>query len=201
MLAVDCAAGLVFCVHDPLDCREIAFAQRVILIAEQTLPASPVLDGFDPDVHHLAAYERFDPFSSVPCKQSQPVHAVRAVINAESRKWHIIAYHGESSHCRRWFDEMPVIAYRIGAILRHQPGACKPGEDSHWSTCAALSVWRALRSKASRTGPCGSLCASSLRRLASSMRRSSNGSLVWLGLMRVMGSPNRRRERNTLSHR
>ena len=65
MLAVGRGAALVFRVDDPLDRRKIALAQRVVLIAEQALPSSAVLDGFDPDVHHLAAYERFDPFSSI----------------------------------------------------------------------------------------------------------------------------------------
>jgi hypothetical protein len=43
-----------------------------------------VFDGFDPDVHHLAAYERLDPFSSVAREKPQPVHVVRTVIDAES---------------------------------------------------------------------------------------------------------------------
>jgi len=35
------------------------------LIAEQTLSSSAVLDRLGPDVHNLAAYERFDPFRAI----------------------------------------------------------------------------------------------------------------------------------------
>src|SRR4029453_7130193 len=72
VLAVERSAALVFRVHDPLDSRKIAPAQRIVLMAEQTLPSSPALDGLDPDVHHLAAYEGFDPLGSVPREKPQP---------------------------------------------------------------------------------------------------------------------------------
>ena len=52
-------------------------------IAAVMLTAYVVLDGFDPDVHHLAADERLDRFSSVPREKPQPVHVVRAAIDAE----------------------------------------------------------------------------------------------------------------------
>jgi hypothetical protein len=65
MLAVERGSSLVFRTHDPLKRREIQPAKRIILIAEQTLSSSTVLDRFGPDVHHLAAYERLDPFSSI----------------------------------------------------------------------------------------------------------------------------------------
>src|SRR6187551_2556606 len=54
MLAVEGGAALVFRVHDPLDRRKVALAQRIVLIAEQAPSCSLVFDGFDPDVHHLA---------------------------------------------------------------------------------------------------------------------------------------------------
>jgi hypothetical protein len=65
---------------------KVKLAKRVILIAEQTLPSSAVLDGLRPDVQYLAAYERLDLFGAIPGKKPQPVHAMGAVIDAELRK-------------------------------------------------------------------------------------------------------------------
>jgi len=69
MLPVERGSSLVFCAHDPLDRRKIQLAKRIVLIAEQTLPSAMVLDGFGPDVHHFAAYERLDAFSSILSKK------------------------------------------------------------------------------------------------------------------------------------
>jgi len=51
-----------FTTHNPLDRRKIQLAKRIVLTTEETLSFSTVLDRFGPDVHHLAAYERLDPF-------------------------------------------------------------------------------------------------------------------------------------------
>src|SRR6185312_14022463 len=51
---------------------KVQLAKRVILITEQTLPPSAVLDGIRPDVHYLAAYERLDRFSSILGKERSP---------------------------------------------------------------------------------------------------------------------------------
>ena len=83
MLSVGRGASLVFPVHDALKRGKVQLAKRIILIAEQTLPSSAVLDGLRPDVQYLAAYERLDPFSAILGKKPQPVHAVGAVIDAE----------------------------------------------------------------------------------------------------------------------
>jgi hypothetical protein len=83
MLSVGRGASLVFPAHDSLKRGKVQLAKRVILITEQTLSSSVVLDGLRPDVQYLAAYERLDPFSAILGKKAQPVHAMGAVIDAE----------------------------------------------------------------------------------------------------------------------
>jgi hypothetical protein len=61
-----------------------------------------------------------------------------------------------------------------------QRGACKLGDESHSFTYDAVSSWRALRIRASRSGPGWTNCASSFSRKACSAKRSCNGSLGWL---------------------
>src|SRR6185312_11850252 len=72
MLSVGRRASLVFPAHDSLKRGKVQLAKRVILITEQTLPPSAVLDGIRPDVHYLAAYERLDRFSSILGKERSP---------------------------------------------------------------------------------------------------------------------------------
>jgi hypothetical protein len=83
MLPVGRGASPVFPAHDALKRGKVQLAKRVVLITEQTLPSSAVLDGVRPDVQYLAAYERLDPFSSILGKEPQPVHVMGAVIDAE----------------------------------------------------------------------------------------------------------------------
>jgi hypothetical protein len=83
MLSVGRGASLVFPAHDSLKRGKVQLAKRVILITEQTLSSSVVLDGLRPDVQYLAAYERLDPFSAILGKKPQPVHVMGAVIDAE----------------------------------------------------------------------------------------------------------------------
>jgi hypothetical protein len=65
MLSVERGASLAFRAHNPLNRCKVQVAKRIVLIAEQTLSSCTVLDRLGPDVHHLAAYEHLDPFSSV----------------------------------------------------------------------------------------------------------------------------------------
>jgi hypothetical protein len=60
VLSVGRGASLVFPAHDSLKRGKVQLAKRVILISEQTLSPSAVLDGIRPDVKYLAAYERLD---------------------------------------------------------------------------------------------------------------------------------------------
>ena len=60
MLAIDLGAALVFCVHDPLDRRKIAPAQRVVLIAEQALPPPRRSMDSPPKVCSLASMQPED---------------------------------------------------------------------------------------------------------------------------------------------
>ena len=83
MLAIRRGASLVFRAHDPLDRCEIQLSERIVLIPEKTLSTSAVLDRIDPYVHHLAAYERLDPFRAILGKQPQSVHVMWSVIDAE----------------------------------------------------------------------------------------------------------------------
>ena len=83
MLSVGRGASLVFPAYDSLKRGKVQLAKRVILITEQTLSSSAMLDGLRPDVKYLAAYERLDPFSAIPGKEPQSVHVVGAVIDAE----------------------------------------------------------------------------------------------------------------------
>jgi hypothetical protein len=83
MLSVGRGASLVFPAHDSLKRGQVQLAKRVILITEQTLSSSAVLDGLRPDVQYLAAYERLDPFSSILGKKAQPIHVMGAVIDPE----------------------------------------------------------------------------------------------------------------------
>ena len=83
MLAVGRGAPLVFRAHDPLKRRKVQLAKRVLFTGEQTLSSSKVLNRLGPDVHHLAAYERLDPFRTILRKKPQSIHVVRSVIDAE----------------------------------------------------------------------------------------------------------------------
>src|SRR5579883_267563 len=60
MLAVERVASLVFRADNPLKRGKIPSSKPIVLVTEQTLTSSTVLDGLDPDVHHLAADERLD---------------------------------------------------------------------------------------------------------------------------------------------
>jgi hypothetical protein len=55
-------------------------------------------------------------------------------------------------------------------------GACRPGDDSHLSMCAAVSIWRAFRKSARRSLPVGAVRAFRLSRPASAScaKRSRN---------------------------
>jgi hypothetical protein len=83
MLAVERGASLVFRAHNPLKRCKVQLAKRIVLITEQTLSPSTVFNRLCPNVHHFAAYERLDAFSSILGKKPQPVHVVRSVIDAE----------------------------------------------------------------------------------------------------------------------
>jgi hypothetical protein len=83
MLSVGRGASLVFPAYDSLKRGKVQLAKRVILITEQTLSSSAMLDGLRPDVQYLAAYKRLDPFSSIQGKKPQPVHVMGSVIDAE----------------------------------------------------------------------------------------------------------------------
>ena len=72
MLSVGRGASLVFPAHDLLKRGKVQLAKRVILITEQTLSSSVVLDGLRPDVQYLAAYERLDPFSAILGERRSP---------------------------------------------------------------------------------------------------------------------------------
>jgi hypothetical protein len=65
MLSVGRGASLVFRAHDSLKRRKVQFAKRIVLITEQTLSSSTVLDGLRPDVQYLAADERLDLFGAI----------------------------------------------------------------------------------------------------------------------------------------
>jgi hypothetical protein len=65
MLAIEPDTSLVLRIYDPLDCRKVSVAKRIVLITEQTLSSSPMLDRVSPDVHHLASYERLDRFGTI----------------------------------------------------------------------------------------------------------------------------------------
>jgi hypothetical protein len=69
MLAVECGASLVFRAHNPLKCGKVQSAKRIVLIAEQTLSSSTMLDRLRPNVHHLPAHECLDPFISILSKK------------------------------------------------------------------------------------------------------------------------------------
>src|SRR4029453_17019702 len=117
MLAVERDASLVLRAHNPLNRCKVQLAKRIVLIAEQTLSSSTVLDRLGPDVHHLAAYERLDRFSSILRAKSQPIHVVGSVIDAKLCKGH-----RGSSCCRRLFTS----AVRGGLRLPHRPTATEP---------------------------------------------------------------------------
>jgi hypothetical protein len=65
MLPVGRGASLIFPARDSLKRGKVQLAKRIVLIAEQTLPSSTMLDGLRPNVQYLAAYERLDLFRSI----------------------------------------------------------------------------------------------------------------------------------------
>ena len=83
MLAVERGASLVFRADNPLDPCKVQLTKRIVLIMEQTLSSSTVLDRVGPDVHHLAAYERLDPFSSILGQKPKPVHVMWSIIDSK----------------------------------------------------------------------------------------------------------------------
>jgi hypothetical protein len=65
MLAVERRTSLVFRAHNPPNRCKVHLAKRIVLITEQTLLSSVVLDRVGPDIHYFATYERFDPFRTI----------------------------------------------------------------------------------------------------------------------------------------
>jgi len=65
MLAVERGATLVFRARNSLKRCKIQLAKGIVLTTEQTPSSSGMLYRLDPDVHHLAAYERLDPISTI----------------------------------------------------------------------------------------------------------------------------------------
>jgi hypothetical protein len=65
MLSVGRGAPLIFRAHHSLKRCKVQLAKRIVLITEQTLSSSTMLDGLRPNVHYLAAYERLDLFSPI----------------------------------------------------------------------------------------------------------------------------------------
>jgi hypothetical protein len=99
MLAVERGASLVFRAHDPLNRCKVQLAKRIVLIAEETLSSSTVLDRLGPDVHHLAAYERFDRFSSISgtelCKRHESPPLIGVHSRRDSSRHAAFAHHDE----------------------------------------------------------------------------------------------------------
>jgi hypothetical protein len=131
VLAVGRGAALVFRAHNPLKRRKVQFAKRVVLTAEQTLSSTKVLNRLGPDVHHLAAYERFDRFSFISGKKPQPVHGMRSVINAELCERHgvllLLAYvHTTTPRGTRPSPTTTVRRRLNGALRRTSAAAASP---------------------------------------------------------------------------
>jgi len=81
VLTVERRAPLIFGSHDPLDCRQIAFTECVVLRAKETFSPSVGLSGVDPIIHSSPTYERRHPFGAVPRVKQQSIAVVRAIID------------------------------------------------------------------------------------------------------------------------
>jgi hypothetical protein len=138
VLVIECRTFLIFRAHDPLDRRKVRLAKRIVLITQQTSSSSTMLDRFRPGVHHLAAYERVDPFSAMLSKKQRAVYAMwsSSTINCTGdigesscfsarREWAgTKAFDDERGKSRRWFNRFQLCAsdsYRQIASKR-RPG-------------------------------------------------------------------------------
>jgi hypothetical protein len=88
MLPIECRAPLIFCRNDPLDGREIAFAERVVLLAKETFPPSKRLYRVDPAIHDVPADECRHLLGLISGMHQQPIAIVRTFINDKSRQRH-----------------------------------------------------------------------------------------------------------------
>ena len=88
VLAVECRTSLIFRCNDPLDCREVALAERVVLRAEEVFSPSTGLHGFDPNAHDLTTYERRHLLRPISPVKEQSIAVVIAVIDGQAGEWH-----------------------------------------------------------------------------------------------------------------
>jgi hypothetical protein len=96
----------------------------------------------------------------------------------------------DPSHDARFIGKYRRLGGQIFETLGHQSGGLSPLDESHLSTCKAISSSRALRARRSRFLPCGRHLICSLTRRASSAKCLSNNGFGWSGWGRgITGSP------------
>ena len=88
MLAVESRTSPVLECDDTLDCRQVALAERVVLLTKKTFPSPIGLSRIDPIIHDSPADERRHLLSPIPRVHQQSVAVVRAVIDGKSTKSH-----------------------------------------------------------------------------------------------------------------
>ncbi len=83
MLTIQGCTSIIFGGNDTRDCRQLVFAECVILVAKKTLSPPVRLPLIDPILHDPSTYERRNLDRFVPSMQQQPVAVVRTFIGGQ----------------------------------------------------------------------------------------------------------------------
>src|SRR3954452_8155926 len=89
MPAVERHTPPIFGGNDPLDYRQVALAERIVLIAKETLPPAIGLLGIDPTLHDMTADEGGHFFGAVPRVKQQSVVVVRSLVDRQPGERHV----------------------------------------------------------------------------------------------------------------
>jgi hypothetical protein len=82
---------------NPLNRRQIEFAEGVVVRAKQTSPFSMGLPRIDPTIHHPSAYECLHPLGPIRDMKQKSIHVVRGFIDRNFCQWHCGSYRSISS--------------------------------------------------------------------------------------------------------
>jgi len=89
MLAVECCPASILRADNSFDCRKVALAERIIMLAKETFAPRMALNGIDPIVHDSPADECRHQLRPVPSMKKQSIAVVRAVIHGKLHQCHL----------------------------------------------------------------------------------------------------------------
>ncbi len=86
VLPVERKTALVLARHDPLDCRQVSIAKRVVVAAKETVPAFREPSGVPPIIHNAPAYEGCNPLRPRPTRQGASRHGCGPIVYGQPSK-------------------------------------------------------------------------------------------------------------------